>query len=79
MAKLLLFVHIKEKVQTDSLVIPAKIRTIAELESWLGEEYPTIKEDLAHVIWAKNEEYVELEEQIEPDDVIAMIAPVSGG
>ncbi|NEU30873.1 MoaD/ThiS family protein [bacterium LRH843] len=79
MAELLLFVTIKEKLQTDSITIDPSIKTILELREWMIEQYPSIENDLSNVIWAKNEEYVELDDVIYPTDVVAIISPVSGG
>lgn len=79
MAELLLFVNIKEKLQTDSIAIDPSLETIADLHTWLVAKYPSIEEDLTNIIWAKNEEYVESDEPIHEGDVVAIITPVSGG
>lgn len=79
MANVLLFASIKEKLQQQSLSIPTTVSTIGELKSWLVQTYPEIEDDLEDVMWAKNEQFADETEQIEENDVIAIITPVSGG
>ncbi len=79
MANVLFFAAIKEKLQRESLEIPANIETIAQLKKWLESSYPDLRPDLERAMWAKNEEFVAETEPIEANDTIACITPVSGG
>jgi len=52
--------------------------TIEDLEAYLFETYPSLK-DLASLLIAVNEEYGESGLQLDERDTIALIPPVSGG
>ena len=77
--KLLLFGITSDLLGTSSLVIEIQENsTVTTLKSILVKKYPQLKNIDSYAI-AINEEYASEETQINPNDVVAIIPPVSGG
>ncbi|MCS4486013.1 molybdopterin converting factor subunit 1 [Staphylococcus americanisciuri] len=76
--KILYFAEIKEKLNRaeDTLHFDYEI-TVAELKKHLYGTYPVIQGKSFQV--AVNEEFVHEDAIVKPNDVVALIPPVSGG
>lgn len=77
MNKILFFATLKEEIGQGTIDIDAKNKTIGELKEILVESYPTL--NLEGVMTAINEEFALDVDQIQEEDTIAFIPPVSGG
>ena len=53
--------------------------TVADLRSQLGSRYPAVVPFMSTLVCAVNEEYVNNEYRLSPNDQVALIPPVSGG
>ncbi len=53
--------------------------TVADLKAALTSQYPEAAQAIAHSFAAVNQEYASVDNNIKPDDEIALIPPVSGG
>ncbi|TYP99670.1 molybdopterin synthase sulfur carrier subunit [Tenacibaculum adriaticum] len=77
--KLLLFGITTDLLETSSLDFEIEENsTVSNLKSTLVKSYPQLKNIDSYAI-AVNEEYASEEIQINPNDVVAIIPPVSGG
>ncbi|WP_368505374.1 molybdopterin converting factor subunit 1 [Alkalihalophilus sp. As8PL] len=77
MIKLLLFAEFQEQAGTDQVEIDQAGLTVAELKSWLKQEYRFTSLDQTMI--AINETYANETDVLKDGDVIALIPPVSGG
>jgi sulfur-carrier protein len=77
MIKLLLFAEFQEQAGTDQVEIEQAGLTVAELKSWLKQEYRFTSLDQTMI--AINETYANETDVLKDGDVIALIPPVSGG
>ncbi len=79
---ILLFGITKDIVGSSSLSVPmssaGKLRTVGELKSYLGNNYPGLK-SLSSLAVAVNNSYAKDVVKIDNFDEIALIPPVSGG
>ena len=53
--------------------------TVADLRSQLGSRYPAVVPFMSTLVCAVNEEYVNNDYRLSPNDQVALIPPVSGG
>ncbi len=53
--------------------------TVADLKAALTSQYPEAAQAIAHSFAAVNQEYASVDNNIKPEDEIALIPPVSGG
>ncbi|MDV2686018.1 molybdopterin converting factor subunit 1 [Alkalihalophilus lindianensis] len=77
MIRLLLFAEFQEQAGTDQVEIDQAGLTVAELKSWLKQEYRFTSLDQTMI--AINETYANETDVLKDGDVIALIPPVSGG
>lgn len=77
MVTVLYFAGLKEKVGVDQEKLPFGGKTVRALVDFMGEKYEGFPKDTPLI--AVNEEYVQLEEELQEGDVVAFIPPVSGG
>ena len=75
--KVLYFAHIKHKLKKESDTFEVSSMSVEAFKAMLYEQYPEIKDETFQV--AVNEEFVRDTDMIEPQDVVALIPPVSGG
>lgn len=76
--KILAFGIAKEIFGTNHLTIEFDGHTSQHLRTGLSKQYPRL-EQLSNYMLAVNSEYVEMEMEINNEDEIAIIPPVSGG
>ena len=79
MVKILLFAGLSEKIGVQELMIEAAGREVEALLQSMKEKYPQAAGELGQAMVAINEEFVDPDTVIQPNDVIAFIPPVSGG
>ena len=78
--KVLYFSSIKDKIGITSENIKiAENSTVSDLIKLLSEKYPQIKDSLKNSMFAVNEEYASIEQELKEGDTVAIIPPVSGG
>jgi len=77
--KVRLFGILKKTIGCDELTAPDTLNSVTELESWLVESYPDLKEQKKYWRVAVNQEYVTKEAPLEPSCEVALLPPVSGG
>ncbi|MFB5661464.1 molybdopterin converting factor subunit 1 [Alteribacillus sp. HJP-4] len=77
MIKILFFASLQEKVGREALEADKAGLSIAELKSWLEEEFKLAS--LANTMTAVNESYTEEDVLLKDGDTVALIPPVSGG
>ena len=79
---ILLFGVAKEIVGCNSISLPissaARLKTVADLRSYLGKTYPGLNA-VSSLAIAVNNSYAQDKETIDNFDEIALIPPVSGG
>ncbi|MDK6863605.1 MULTISPECIES: MoaD/ThiS family protein [Nosocomiicoccus] len=76
--KIKIFASIKEKIGDDHIELPIHDAiTVKELKERLYIDYPELDGEVFQV--AVNESFERDESVIAPDDVVALIPPVSGG
>ncbi|ARJ50423.1 molybdopterin converting factor subunit 1 [Staphylococcus lutrae] len=76
--KVLYFAELKELINRSEDVFHFEDEVaVEELKSFLFETYPVIQGKKFQI--AVNEEFARADDRIQPDDVIALIPPVSGG
>ena len=59
--------------------LPNSVHDIGEFVSWLAQKYPGLLPFVPYLRIAQNEQFADLTSIIEPDDILAIIPPVSGG
>lgn len=76
--KVLYFAELKEILGTDSENIDLSYDiTVKDFITNLFEKHPSIQEKQFQI--AVNEEFVQNDDVVRPDDIVALIPPVSGG
>ena len=78
--EILLFGITREIVGKTKLAVPANenITTVKSLKTWLGQQYPAIQ-TLSSLAVAVDSEYAQDEQELNSNNEIALIPPVSGG
>ena len=75
-----LFATLKDLVGTNTITIELPPNTdIQTLRNLIVSDYPALSEALPNAIAAVNQEYVEIEHLVHPEDEVAFFPPVSGG
>ncbi|SFJ62669.1 molybdopterin converting factor subunit 1 [Thermoflavimicrobium dichotomicum] len=77
--KILCFADLGEKIGKNVEFPLETTITVRELREKLSEQYPLYQQQLQTCMVAINQTYAEEETVISPDDVVALIPPVSGG
>ena len=82
--KLLYFAWIRTRlgVSEELIDVPPDINNVKGLVDWLinqGDAYKNVFSDLSLLRVAVNQEYVDLDHTITPDDEVAFFPPVTGG
>jgi sulfur-carrier protein len=79
--RVLYFAGLRDAVGTaeESLVLPAGVRTVAELADHLAARHVAFAARRAHVRIARNEAFAPDDDPLADGDVIALIPPVAGG
>ena len=82
--KVLYFAWLRAKtgIGAEEVVPPAEIATVAGLIDWLKQRsagHAEALDNLAVVRVAVNQEYVDLDHPVQPDDEVALFPPVTGG
>ena len=79
--RLLCFAAVREIVGHSEVIleVPEHVRTIGDLAAHLETAFAGLSGRLDRVRWARNEEFVGLDEPIREGDVVAVIPPVAGG
>ena len=62
-----------------TLLVPEGVTTVGGLAAHLAATVSGLEGRLAALRWAKNEEFVDLDAELEDGDVVAVIPPVAGG
>lgn len=75
----LYFSSIKDKLGKQQEEIEFDGSSIKDFKEKIAQLYPEIKDNLDRVMFAVNEEYVDLDFVVKEGDVIGIIPPVSGG
>lgn len=77
----LYFAAVRDLVGKDEerLVVPASVRTIAELATHLEATHASLAGRLSAVRFARNEVFADPTETLSEGDVVAVIPPVAGG
>jgi len=78
---ILYFAAVRDLVGKDEerVALPDGIATIGALAAYLPSLHATLEGRLAHVRFARNEEFAQHVEALAEGDVIALIPPVAGG
>jgi molybdopterin synthase sulfur carrier subunit len=63
----------------ERLELPPGVTTVGSLASYLGERVPGLRERMAFVRLARNQEFAQAGDGLNEGDVIALIPPVAGG
>ncbi|MFC0524795.1 molybdopterin converting factor subunit 1 [Pontibacillus salicampi] len=77
MVKVLLFAQFQEAAGRESVEIDAAGQPVSHVKSVLKENYGLLELDHAKV--AVNEEYTDMDRELQDGDTVAIIPPVSGG
>lgn len=75
--KILLFAHLREEAGDSSLSLELGSVTVSEMLQELNERYPNLS--LGQIMVAVNEQIVDRHHLIGPEDIVALLPPVSGG
>lgn len=75
--KILCFAHLSEQLGTHELDLDLGLITVAELRLEMKRRYPELLLD--HLMIAVNEQFADDQDQIGPNDTVALLPPVSGG
>ncbi|WIV20280.1 MoaD/ThiS family protein [Paenibacillus polygoni] len=75
--KILCFAHLSEQLGTHELNLDLGSITVADFRFEMKRRYPELLLD--HVMIAVNEQFADEEDQIGPNDTVALLPPVSGG
>jgi molybdopterin synthase sulfur carrier subunit len=77
---LLFFAGIRQRTGVDSIEIETDAETVSEILGEIKKKYDAINdENLEHVRFALNEEFVSRSEKVSDGDSFALIPPVAGG
>ena len=77
--KVLYFSQVKDKIGKNEEEIEFEGKTLKDLVDVLAKIYPDIKEILKRSMFAVNESYETMDYNLQDNDMIAIIPPVSGG
>jgi molybdopterin synthase sulfur carrier subunit len=77
--KVLYFSQVKDKVGKNEEEIEFEGKTLKDLVDVLVNKYPNIEDILKRSIFAVNESYETIDYNLQDNDTIAIITPVSGG
>jgi molybdopterin synthase sulfur carrier subunit len=77
--KVLYFSQVKDKVGKNEEEIEFEGKTLKDLVDMLVNKYPNIEDILKRSMFAVNESYETMEYNLQNNDIIAIIPPVSGG
>ncbi|GIP44422.1 molybdopterin synthase sulfur carrier subunit [Paenibacillus sp. J45TS6] len=75
--KILCFAHLSEQLGTHELDLDLGSTTVADFRLEMKRRYPELLLD--HVMIAVNEQFADDQDQIGPNDTVALLPPVSGG
>ena len=77
--KVLYFSQVKDKVGKNEEEIEFEGKTLEDLVDVLVNKYPNIEDIFKRSIFAVNESYETIDYNLQDNDTIAIIPPVSGG
>jgi molybdopterin synthase sulfur carrier subunit len=77
--KVLYFSQVKDKIGKNEEEIEFEGKTLKDLVDVLAKKYPDIKDILKRSMFAVNESYETMDYNLQDNDIIAIIPPVSGG
>jgi molybdopterin synthase sulfur carrier subunit len=77
--KVLYFSQVKDKVGKNEEEVEFEGKTLKDLIDVLAKKYPDIEEILKRSMFAVNESYETMDYNLQDNDIIAIIPPVSGG
>jgi molybdopterin synthase sulfur carrier subunit len=77
--KVLYFSQVKDKVGKNEEEIEFEGKTLKDLVDVLVNKYPNIGDILKRSMFAVNESYETMDYNLQDNDIIAIIPPVSGG
>ncbi|WP_299227663.1 molybdopterin converting factor subunit 1 [Sulfurihydrogenibium sp.] len=77
--KVLYFSQVKDKIGKNEEEIEFEGKTLKDLVDVLAKKYPDIKDILKRSMFAVNESYETMDYNLQDNDMIAIIPPVSGG
>lgn len=79
--ELLYFAAVRELLRCDqeTIEVSAEVRTIENLQVFLGQLHPQLEGKFGSVRFAVNEEFVGNAHELRAGDVVALIPPVAGG
>jgi molybdopterin synthase sulfur carrier subunit len=77
--KVLYFSQVKDKIGKNEEEIEFEGKTLKDLVDVLAKKYPDIKDILKRSMFAVNESYETMDYNLQDNNMIAIIPPVSGG
>jgi molybdopterin synthase sulfur carrier subunit len=77
--KVLYFSQVKDKVGKNEEEVEFEGKTLKDLVDVLVNKYPNIEDILKRSMFAVNESYETMDYNLQDNDMIAIIPPVSGG
>jgi molybdopterin synthase subunit MoaD len=77
--KVLYFSQVKDKVGKNEEEVEFEGKTLKDLVDVLVNKYPDIEDILKRSMFAVNESYETMDYNLQDNDIIAIIPPVSGG
>jgi molybdopterin synthase sulfur carrier subunit len=77
--KVLYFSQVKDKIGKNEEEIEFEGKTLKDLVDMLVNKYPDIEDILKRSMFAVNESYETMDYNLQDNDTIAIIPPVSGG
>jgi molybdopterin synthase sulfur carrier subunit len=77
--KVLYFSQVKDKIGKNEEEIEFEGKTLKDLVNVLVNKYPNIEDILKRSMFAVNESYETMDHNLQDNDIIAIIPPVSGG
>jgi molybdopterin synthase subunit MoaD len=77
--KVLYFSQVKDKVGKNEEEVEFEGKTLKDLVDVLVNKYPNIEDILKRSMFAVNESYETMDYNLQDNDIIAIIPPVSGG
>ncbi|WP_299239025.1 molybdopterin converting factor subunit 1 [Sulfurihydrogenibium sp.] len=77
--KVLYFSQVKDKVGKNEEEVEFEGKTLKDLVDVLVNKYPNIEDILKRCMFAVNESYETMDYNLQDNDIIAIIPPVSGG
>jgi molybdopterin synthase sulfur carrier subunit len=77
--RVLYFSQVKDKVGKNEEELEFEGKTLKDLVDVLVNKYPNIEDILKRSMFAVNESYETMDYNLQDNDIIAIIPPVSGG